>query len=1196
MDDLAPPIPDFGGNLPLTSGVGGSLDSLRAEIARTTNPEGKADLQRELVRLQTPKGTSEMAPAIPDFEGGSRESSPGYSRGPLESLGRATLAEAVSLTDLVAGIPAQLIGVGADMGMRARAVGQGKSAAEAARAGVEASSIVNETLGSPLHKLISLAGLGKEEGQSDSVVDATMNRLAKWLEKGGEWVEDKTGGAVRAEDVQSIVNTAMGAAGGRGLAAGLEKTVPKSLQLEGVKLSPYALKRLQEERMQSMDPKDAAKVPEAQAAQAATVASEGKTRMTEGKSLVFDPIKGTLEEAAPPMGEGLPKPTSLDTAMEKLTSGRSFDMTAEERIALKGWEKAEPETPLVDEQGTPFKDRPISSGRYGSQRGAVDFTGKQPTNYKELMEKVLGTGGQSLQDFAKTLRGSVNERVAATKLAAQNYGELGLYQWDKGDTVYSKSTGKTYEITARSVDLKTGEPKYFYKGQEGEAGTFNADKAHETLKQVGGDKLNSQSGAVDPKLLASMAAIGLGAWAGQHFGSEHDLFDAVIGAGAGALLARVTPRKAVETFKKLSAPDTRIKINDLADAQENMTKLGAIDTWGLQTKITDLVPKAERREAITHAVESGDLSSLSPKEREAAKIYTDFAEQKLWEGIDNDILKSAKDDYVTHIWDWSKNDKSLLEKWLDRSGGQGMGAGTPYAKERSIPTIAEGKKQGLTPLTEDIATIMGIYGNSLTRAIANKQFLEGLKNEKTPSTGPLGPQRPISLVMPAGEAPFGYTSISHPQFAGLKVHPDIAPSIRLLFDTSSPGAAMKILQGLSDTSKRVAVSFSLFHAKALTDAMIGGSSNPFKAVAKIPGILAGTDKYLQELKKGSASELVRRAVDGGLQFSLDRAGVEDTGTGFYKTMESLQGFMDKTIPGAGLPVKGLVELNHQVDKFMWARLHAGMKLNMFAEKMQQLIDNSAQAAAKGRGQALTPEQASRIAASYTNDLFGGLNWRRIADDAKTRWGRELGQTMLTPGSRRVLQLAMFAPDWTISTTRAAVQAFGPGSGFRGLLKPTELADLHRQYLLRAGLYYLVVGDAINYSMSGHHLWNNKDWTILDLNAEGTKHMQWSKHTMEPVHWVTKPAQQAINKMGMLPRETIEQALNVEYLSAKGRMPPMHSRVRHFASNFAPIAVQQSKGGVGEGLAGFAGVPIYGQTDAERERAREERKRKKELAQ
>lgn len=250
-----------------------------------------------------------------------------------------------------------------------------------------------------------------------------------------------------------------------------------------------------------------------------------------------------------------------------------------------------------------------------------------------------------------------------------------------------------------------------------------------------------------------------------------------------------------------------------------------------------------------------------------------------------------------------------------------------------------------------------------------------------------------------------------------------------------------------------------------------------------------------------------------------------------------------------------------------------MKLNMWAEKYQQLLDNSAKA-----GSPLTEEQAGKIAASFSNDLFGGLNWRRIAEDAKTRWGRELGQATLNPASRRVLQLLMFAPDWTISTTRAAIQAFGRPD----FISPKTLAGLHQQYLLRSALYYLVVGDAINYSMSGHHLWQNKDPTLLDMDPKGERHMQWSKHTMEPIHWVMRPGQQALNKLGFLPREALDQALKVEYLSASGRMPPMKSRVEHLAKNLSPIAVQQAQqGGATAAVSGFLGAPIYGKTALQR---------------
>lgn len=186
-------------------------------------------------------------------------------------------------------------------------------------------------------------------------------------------------------------------------------------------------------------------------------------------------------------------------------------------------------------------------------------------------------------------------------------------------------------------------------------------------------------------------------------------------------------------------------------------------------------------------------------------------------------------------------------------------------------------------------------------------------------------------------------------------------------------------------------------------------------------------------------------------------------------------------------------------------------------------------------------------------------------------------------------ILMFAPDWTISTTRAAVKAFGRPD----FIRPTTLAGLHQQYLIRAAAYYLLVGDAINYSMSGHHLWENKDPTVLDMDPKGETHMQWSKHTMEPVHWLTKPAQQGINKMGIIPREITEQALGVDYLSSKGRMPPIKNRIKHLAKNFEPISAQQAdQGGAGSVVAGFAGVPIYGKTKAQKDKEKAERDRKK----
>ncbi len=271
-----------------------------------------------------------------------------------------------------------------------------------------------------------------------------------------------------------------------------------------------------------------------------------------------------------------------------------------------------------------------------------------------------------------------------------------------------------------------------------------------------------------------------------------------------------------------------------------------------------------------------------------------------------------------------------------------------------------------------------------------------------------------------------------------------------------------------------------------------------------------------------------------------------------------------------------------------------MKLEIFASNFEKLKQNNFEAHQKDpRVELKTDKQLAGISASYANDIFGGLNWRRAAEESRTAFGRDMALSIASPTGRRVLQLAAFAPDWTISTTRAALKAFGPGSGFKGIIKPQEIADLHRQYLLRSAAYYFTVGNALNYAMSGHGILDNKDPTMLELGDGRT--MQFSKHMMEPVHWLTKPGQQAINKMGLIPSEFAEQASGKEYLSATGKTPPMDTsvvgRTRHIMNKLIPISFQS--GDLSSIVVGAVGFPISGRTDQQKEDDREERRQKRE---
>lgn len=691
----------------------------------------------------------------------------------------------------------------------------------------------------------------------------------------------------------------------------------------------------------------------------------------------------------------------------------------------------------------------------------------------------------------------------------------------------------------------------------------------------------AQRGSVDPRLLARMAAVGVGAAVGSQLDSNDHLAGAFLGGLAGAAMGHLATKGTVDAVRSAFKPDDRIRVNELSDAHEHAVAAAGRSIWQQQKAVEKLVPKAERREAITHAIEANDLSGLSESEKKAAGIVKQFFEASKKSGLDSGVLKNSLANYVTHLWGKDAKTQGILAGMLDpRAGGPSMSPESRFAMKRSIPTIAEGKRLGMTPMTEDISSIMGIYGNSIARSIENSKFLAALKNEKEPGGA--------GLIEKAGKAPSGYMPIDHPQMRGLLVHPDIAPSLKFIFDNRDPGMVMRGLEGLNTAVKRSAVSFSLFHAKALTDALIGAASNPLSVGKTLVTSALGTNKYLKMLREGGAGDLVDKALQGGLKFSMEKGKLadEDVGGSFYGMLKDLRGLADKTIPGSGLLVKGVEKVNHAVDTLMWERLHAGMKLSIFAEKYEALLENNAKAHLRdpARNPLRSEKEVSAAAASFTNDIFGGLNWRRVAEETKTRWGRDLALSALSPSGRRVMQLLMFAPDWTISTTRAALKAFGPGSGVRGLLEPKTVADLHRQYILRSAIYYVAVGDSINYAMSGHHIWDNKDPTTIDMGDGRT--MQWSKHTMEPVHWLTKPGQQAVNKLGIIPREIASQVQGKQYLTTSGQAPPLQGfgpRVAHVAKAVEPIALQQGLGSTDSaGIAGFLGAPIYGRTYAQRD--------------
>lgn len=761
-----------------------------------------------------------------------------------------------------------------------------------------------------------------------------------------------------------------------------------------------------------------------------------------------------------------------------------------------------------------------------------------------------------------------NKNDSSAMSAAEARAQL-QRAWDAGKTLaYPETAGiyNRYNSVVKPLLRKLG-------------GVDHTDAAGHTWIEVpvkpshNPPKMFGQAGNADPRLLARMAAVGLGVtlglWASD---KDHKWMGAAVGALVG-LGAGMGPSKLVNTWKGLWKPDPRVRIDGLTNAWEFAQDKAAKLAWDLQRSVEKLVPDEAGRARVTQWLDGNRAIQLSAAEQRAATMV------RAWfDGMKNaaqkaGVLKTSLDDYVTHLWDWKAGQKQspVLEAFWERMEGRGAGMGqnSPYAKQRSFSTLEEGKKAGLTPLTEDISAIIGVYSNSMSRAMANKTLVDGLKNSKLPTGN--------KLVLPFDKAPHFYESIDGLQ--GVKVHPDIAPSLRFLY-SKAPSSALAVgVEMLNTALKRSAVSFSLFHVKALFDAGLAGTSHPLKFLKELPAFASGATDMLKQLRQQGLTPMIELAYQSGLKFALERGAraMEDVGTdAFYAGLRGVQKGLDSAMEGLGKPIKGLTEFNHKFDTFMWDWVHTGMKLNIFTEKVEALMESSAKRhAADPSIPVLTREQAGAIAASYTNDLLGGLNWRRLAEAAQTRWARNLALQIYSRQGRWWAQLALFAPDWTLSTTRAMTQAFGKGSGAKGLFEPTTLADLHRQYLARAGAYYFVIGNVLNQAISGKWLWENEDWTTIDM-GDGRK-LQWSKHTMEPVHWLQRPGQQAVNKMGILPKEALEQTLGVDYLSTKGNMRPMEEeRLQHAAKKLLPISAASSfETGAESGLLGFAGIPIHG---------------------
>lgn len=725
------------------------------------------------------------------------------------------------------------------------------------------------------------------------------------------------------------------------------------------------------------------------------------------------------------------------------------------------------------------------------------------------------------------------------------------------------------------------------------------------------NSLNKERGAANLAYLKAIGITGLGG-AGYALVTENPE-DAIKGALAtgGVLAAGAALVRGASALGK-ALRDDRYRITRLTDQHSGDIRVGMLMNRRFERQVKTLVRDKTQREALTHYLQGDQSVVLTPEMQQVAIAAREFFEKQGEKGQKAGILPDdLLNDYVTQLWTGMDKNASLLHNIKQALGNRniphpGMAPKTRFAMERVIPSYKDGQKLGMIPTTTDIAEIMRIYGDNINRAIANKKLIQALEREKHPDVfttqdaegnvhsyqrSLIIPDTPDATARAIAQgaaivdkqwqgggdiardirnfairhAPRDYEIINHPQMRGYKVHPDIAPVMRWLFDPKDPNMATNAALAISIAAKRGLFSYSLFHAKALTESMLGQS---FKGWVNV--VNGDASRQLKGNLRPGESDILSELVRGGL--NIDEVPLEGQ-IGPYTNMLKL---FEEKYPILGVPAKGLQIVTRASQAFTFGVIQPTFKVAAAMAAMEKTL---------AKNPNMTRAQAAKAAASAVNDFFGGQDWFKIADEVNSKVGRNLALAVTSPQGRRFMQIAMLAPDWTVSTARSLIKAI-PGVSRR------EIAALHQGYVVRSMLAYLTVANALNYNFTGHSIFQNEDWTYVDM-GDGRK-MQVSKHFMEMFHWLQHPGTQALNKLGYVFKEPIEQATKKEYLNEKGS-PPMKNRLTHALSGFGPITGQQAyQNGSVPAISGFFGVGIYGQTDEQyAQSARERAETKKE---
>lgn len=619
-----------------------------------------------------------------------------------------------------------------------------------------------------------------------------------------------------------------------------------------------------------------------------------------------------------------------------------------------------------------------------------------------------------------------------------------------------------------------------------------------------------------------------------------------------------------------------ISSNIVESRNARLTRM-KMDTERIVNALEKEVPAAERDvEKMAYVIEGSatpDEVGLGPAARQWVDIlrkHRRAMDVLAEDSYGHEIPTIDAERYITHSWDFGASDSDTVSRAARTL------LHDPFRKKRTIDTWKAGIDAGMKPKIRDVADLIRHRDQFVATAAANSFMAESLRSmgvilsdAEHKKLGMKGWSR-ASESPALNRAAYGGQTAEGQMILRDKpvwVHPEFHDAVRAVFEGQDPSTAELAFDTIRSTSKKLRLSFSLFHANALTEqahaedilrkpAQGTAGSKPSRGGRLLSDIYVFNPEAWKGIRSG-LYDIGNRPNAGPVRKAVGKLGKHfdppvlrlhpdllnpwiDASMQFHsaESESALAGRINDMAHGSNAILRGLgklaqpmTDVMHVWDKSLWEFYHPSMMLN----SAETIMADEMQNAMRG-GKSMSPQEQMELrrnVASHVNNAFGAVNYQNL---------------LQSPKMIRAMNVILLAPAWTLSNMRILMGAMENEAGYRIASKWAKGAALSWFLTTQASNYastsYYQMPDREG-KKGGHFTWDNPGVPMRGFNGQpisnlsenalnigtgynpavggpGTeRYLKLGRAFREPALWFMDPMNTFGNKLGQAPRAAME---------------------------------------------------------------------------